>query len=121
MNMAVNPPSDDQTIEDKLRKLGKNAPRVKPAEIEALFDKLEFRAHHFEGTTCTVVIAVLPETNFVVCEAFSASISRENFDAGIGVEVATKKVKALARDKLWELEGYLLRDRIRRAAEHVQD
>lgn len=116
MNMCVNTPSEDDQLEAKLRKLGKNAPRVTPSEIDALHSSLKVLTHHFEGTTITVAVAILPHSNFAVAEAMSGSISKENFDAGIGVEVATKKVLAMARDKLWELEGYLLRDRIHRAA-----
>ena len=41
-----------------------------------------------------------------------AAASPENFDAEIGRKVA----RADARDKLWQLEGYLLREKLYHAA-----
>ncbi|MNY68383.1 hypothetical protein D3C86_2061360 [compost metagenome] len=39
----------------------------------------------------------------------SAAASPSNFRYELGVEIATNKARALAREKLWELEGYMLK------------
>ena len=43
----------------------------------------------------------------------SAAVSPENFDEQVGRDVAYTH----ARDKIWALEGYLLRDQLSRAYE----
>ncbi len=111
MNMAVGSQSEDGQIELELQRKGKTAPRVTPQEIEALAEGLTFKTHHFEGTTCTVAIAVLAN-GFVAGIGHSAAVSLANFDAEIGAKIAIKDVKHQAIDKLWELEGYALRKRL---------
>lgn len=87
------------------------APRVQPGDIEALQRSLVVLTHHFPGTTVTVAVAVLPD-GFVVGTGQSGCISPSNFDAEIGATIAKGGALAAAREKLWELEGYLLRDRL---------
>ncbi len=91
-----------------------DAPRVQPGDIEALHGSLTVLTHHFPGTTVTVAVAVLPD-GFVVGTGQSGCISAANFDAQIGATIAKGNALAAARDKLWELEGYLLRQRLRAA------
>ena len=62
--------------------------------------------HHFPGTTMTVCCLTLTNGYSVVGQ--SAAASPENFDAEIGQKIA----RADARDKIWQLEGYLLRERL---------
>jgi hypothetical protein len=112
---AALPPLSDAQIETELRLSGADqAQRVTPAQIDALLGKLQLRWHHFPGTTSIVAIASLPD-GFVVGIGHSACVSHANFNAGIGEQIATDNALKTARDKLWELEGYLLRDRLRTA------
>jgi hypothetical protein len=90
------------------------APRVQSGDIEALHNSLTVLTHHFPGTTVTVAVAVLPD-GFVVGTGQSGYISAANFDAQIGATIAKGDALAAAREKLWELEGYLVRDRLRAA------
>jgi hypothetical protein len=59
-----------------------------------------------ENSTLTVCAAQLQNGSYVVGQ--SACVSEVNFDANIGKDIAYKN----AVDKIWELEGYLLRERI---------
>lgn len=88
--------------------------RVQPGDIEALHRSLVVLTHHFPGTTVTVAVAVLPD-GFVVGTGQSGCISPERFDEQIGATIAKGDALAAAREKLWELEGYLLRARLQAA------
>lgn len=84
--------------------------RVTPQQIDALMEAVNVRTHCFPGTTSTVAIAALPD-GFVIGIGHSACIDPANFDAEIGARIATADALKKARDKAWELEGYLLRDK----------
>lgn len=62
--------------------------------------------HVFPGTTLTV--CALRLRNGFVVTGESAAASPENFDQAIGRTIARDK----ARQKIWALEGYLLRERL---------
>ena len=79
--------------------------------IDGLMSTVVVHTHHFPGTTCTVATATLPD-GFVLATGQSACISPALFDAEIGIKVATADAIKKAREKAWELEGYLLRDRL---------
>lgn len=88
-------------LEERLKELGLDAPRLSPALIDKRVGNVQF--HVFPGTTTTVCCVSL--TNGFTVIGKSASVSVDNFNEEIGREVAFKD----ARDKIWELEGYLLR------------
>lgn len=89
----------EQEIQDK----GLNAPRLTPASID---DVISFTHYHrFPGTTVTVCMLVLRNGFSVVGK--SAAVSLLNFDEEIGQKIAFDN----ARDQIWELEGYLLKER----------
>ena len=95
---------DEQDIEREIQAKDLNAPRLTPASLDA---KITGEMYHiFPGTTLTVCCLVL-ENGFTVIGQ-SAAVSLENFDAEIGQKIA----RADARDKIWQLEGYLLRERL---------
>ena len=60
----------------------------------------------FPGTTLTICALTLRNGFQITGE--SAAASPENFDEGIGRKIARDN----ARNKIWMLEGYLLRTRI---------
>lgn len=100
----------DMKIEHEVKAAGADAaPRVTPGHIDELHASLKVSTHHFPGTTSTVAVAALPD-GFVVAIGHSACISAANFKQHIGEQIAADNALAAARDKLWELEGYLLRD-----------
>lgn len=99
---------DEQQIETKIASLGLTAPRITPQRIDSLVESLTFDIHHIPGTTTILASAFLP-SGFYVATGFSDCASPSNFRYEVGVEAATKKATALAREKLWELEGYMLK------------
>jgi hypothetical protein len=95
---------DEQAIEQEIQDKGKTAPRLTPADIDdTIVDKY---FHHVPDTTLTLCVLHLRNGYSVVGE--SAAVSAENFDEEIGKKIAL----ANARNKIWQLEGYLLRQRL---------
>lgn len=95
---------DEKAIEKEINDKGLNAPRLKPEDIDAVI--VDEKYHVFEGTTLTVACLVLRNGFTVVGE--SAAASKENFDEEIGRKIAREN----ARNKIWALEGYLLRNKL---------
>lgn len=90
---------------------GGPAARVRPEQIGSMMEAVVVYTHRFPGTTSTVAIAALPD-GFVLGIGHSACVSPAMFDAEVGVDLATADALKKAREKAWELEGYLLRDRL---------
>ena len=102
---------NDNAFEREIVAKGLTAPRITADQIEELCGSLSIKTHHFEGTSSTVALAILPN-GFVVGVGYSASVSLANFDADIGARIATQDALAKARKKLWELEGYALKKQL---------
>jgi hypothetical protein len=100
--MEINMGDDD--IEQEILDKGLTAPRLTPARIDALIANEQY--HVFDGTAVTVCCLSLENGFKVVGE--SAPVSPENFDAKLGRKIAHQN----ARDKIWALEGYLLKQRL---------
>lgn len=92
----------EKAIEQEIKDKGLTAPRLTPDHIDEQIRAVAF--HQFPGTTTTVCLLTL--RNGFGAVGHSACVSPENFDAGMGQKIAFNN----ARDKIWELEGYLLRD-----------
>lgn len=82
---------------------GPSAPRLTLADIESKIVKTHF--HIVPETTTTICTLVLANGFTVVGK--SACVSPENFDKAIGEDIARND----AVEKVWELEGYLLKER----------
>lgn len=95
---------NEQAIEQEIQAKGLTAPRLTPDDIDAVIVRVDY--HVFPGTTLTVCCLQLRNGFSVTGE--SAAASPENFDITIGRKIALEN----ARNKIWALEGYLLRDRI---------
>ena len=94
----------EKTTEEKLQEKGLNAPRLNPTMIdETIADEYY---HVVAGTTLTICVLTLRNGFTVTGE--SAAASPENFDEEIGRDIARDN----ARDKIWALEGYLLKERL---------
>lgn len=97
---------DEKEIESEIRRKNLTAPRITPERIDAQIVKEDY--HVFPGTTLTVCCLTLRNGFHATGE--SASASPENFDEELGRKIA----KSNARDKIWALEGYLLRSSLSR-------
>ncbi len=95
---------DEQAIENEIQAKGLNAPRLSPNEIDATIVGEDY--YVFPGTTLTVCCLELRNGFRVTGE--SAAASPANFDEEIGRKVA----RANAREKIWALEGYALREKL---------
>jgi hypothetical protein len=103
----------ERDIEAAVQAKGLTAPRVTPADLDAKITQVMY--HRFPGTTLTVCALVL-ENGYVVTGE-SAAASPANYDQEVGEKIAYGE----ARDKIWALEGYLLRQRLHQAAAQRTD
>lgn len=95
---------DEASIEAEIQAKGLNAPRLNPQMIDDAIVSEQY--HVFPGTTLTVCALTLRNGFIVTGE--SASASAANFDKDIGRKIAREN----ARNKIWALEGYLLRQKL---------
>jgi len=94
----------EHDIEQDIQAKDLNAPRISPADLDAKIVSEQY--HVFAGTTLTACCLTLANGFTVLGQ--SAAASPANFDAEIGRKIA----RADAREKIWMLEGYLLRERL---------
>jgi hypothetical protein len=94
----------DLEIEKEIQDKGLIAPRITPDRIEEVIVSEQF--HVFAGTTFTACLLTLQNGYTVLGE--SACASPENYDAEIGRKIARKN----AANKIWALEGYVLRQKL---------
>lgn len=122
MNMATHTPlTDEQSTEAAIQKAGKMAPRITPADIDAaIIGEYYFtageaiaeihggaKAKHSEQLELLTFCVLVLRNGFTVTGE-SACASPANFDPQIGRDIAKKN----AREKIWLLEGYLLKQRL---------
>ena len=96
--------SNEAEIEKEIQEKGLNAPRLTPDSVDATIQKKQF--HVFDASYLTVCCLTLTNGFTVVGE--SACASPENFNKEIGENIAFDN----ARDKIWPLEGYLLKEKL---------
>jgi hypothetical protein len=96
--------ASEASIEAEIKTKGLTAPRLTPENIDAAISSEDY--YVFPNTTVTVCALHL-RNGFVVI-GHSASASAANFDPAIGKRVARER----ARNEIWALEGYLLRERL---------
>lgn len=102
--------TSDQQIEQEIQAKGlTKGPRITPTDIDATIVSEAY--HLFPGTTTTVCCLTL-RNGFTVLGS-SACASFENFDEELGRKIARDRAKA----QIWELEGYLLRERLHKNAQ----
>lgn len=95
---------DEAAIEAEIQAKNLNAPRLTPAHIDEQIVGEYF--HVVPGTTLTLCALTLKNGFHVTGE--SAAASPANFDEAIGRKIARDN----ARNKIWALEGYLLRSKL---------
>ena len=95
---------DEQEIEKEIQEKGLNEPRLNPDLIDSVIVDEDY--HVFKNGRTTVCCLTLMNGFAVIGE--SSCVSAENFDAEIGRQIA----RGNAREKVWELEGYLLKEKL---------
>lgn len=93
-----------KTLEQEIQEKALLAPRITNDMVDEAIQSEQY--HVFPGTTVT--ICLLKMRNGYTVTGESACVSPENFDAALGRRIA----KSNARDKIWALEGYLLREKL---------
>ena len=93
----------NKQIEEEIQSKNLNAPRLTPEIIESKIKKCEFHILHEVLTVCVITL----ENGFTVTGE-SACASPQNFDKEIGEKIS----KENAVDKIWMLEGYLLKQKL---------
>ena len=99
---------NDQAVEQEIQEKGLTAPRITPEQVDAAIISEDY--HVFPDSTVTIALLKL-ENGFTVTGE-SACASPENFDAELGRKIA----RAQARDKIWALMGYALRQKLHESA-----
>lgn len=93
---------EEQELEKLIQSKGLNAPRLTPEHIDSIIVEETY--------------TILPSGKVTVCELTlkngftvrgeSATVSKANFN----VEIGQRLSRGNARNKIWELEGYLLQE-----------
>lgn len=85
-------------------------PKVTPDHIDLMMSRVRYISSLIEGTTTTLVVSVIKigEVDFTLATTTMGCVDKRNFNAELGVKYCTEKCEKETRDKLWELEGYLL-------------
>lgn len=129
---AAVPSSDEQQLEARIVAAGLTAPRITPADIDGAIKSTHFftaaqgvagaeRAGEADPLAVGVpslgllTFCVLVLRNGFTVTGESACASPENFNAQVGRDIALRN----ARDKIWSLEGYLLREHLSRMDEDI--
>lgn len=100
--------SFDKEIEKEIVEKGLTAPRVTLDHVNSVIVSEDY--HRFEGTTFIVCLLTLKNGFNVTGE--SACASPENFDEELGRKIA----RGNAVQKIWALEGYLLKQKLHEGA-----
>lgn len=95
---------NEAQVEAAIATAGLTAPRLTPNHIDSVIAAIDYWQP--EGTTLTVCAITLKNGTCVIGE--SACVSPENFSVEIGRDIAFRN----AREKIWCLEGYLLKDHL---------
>lgn len=94
--------SDDQAIEQEIQDKGLTAPRLTPEHIDGM---IVSEAYHVFPDSCLTVCCLTLKNGFNTV-GHSACASPENFNKELGEKIARRN----AREEIWALEGYLLRE-----------
>lgn len=95
---------NEQEIEQQIQKKGLTAPRITAEHIDSCI--VDARYHVFENTLLTTCCLTL--RNGYTVSGHSACASPANFDAELGRQIAWQN----AREQIWALEGYLLKQQL---------
>ena len=118
----------EQQIEQEIQDKGLNAPRLTPEIIDSKIVGVEYiltrdvcksdnGVEIFDAPEPlqTLTFCILTLENGFTVTGESACASPENFDAEIGKKIAYQN----AREKIWLLEGYLLKQRLKEQSDSI--
>lgn len=86
--------------------------KVDPKVIKAKLAKVEIQFHRFPKTNAVFAIAH-DDTGFILGTGIGSSIDPKEFKITIGKKVAKEQALKNAEDKLWEIEGILLKEKLK--------
>lgn len=98
---------NELNLEKEIQEKGLIAPRLTPALIDETIEK-----ESYHRLTDVLTVCVLTLRNGFTVTGESACASPENYNEEIGNKIAREN----ARDKIWVLEGYLLKQKLYEAA-----
>lgn len=102
--------SNDKEMCKDFEDSGSVFPKVTPEKIDLLMQSVRYEVNVVPGTTTTLVVGLLDTgtSTFTLATATMACVDKRNFNAEKGAKYCIEKCEKLCREKLWELEGYLL-------------
>lgn len=84
-------------------------PRIPKERITELMSRVEWVIKPItDGDKTSTFVHGYLDGKFFLASGHSACVSPENYDAEIGTRIATENAKVAVENKLWELEGYVL-------------
>lgn len=121
-------PNTEQQIEQEIQDKGLNAPRLTPTHIDSKIKAVYYsnplqgvdlesarEAGDYWNLLCLTFCTIVLENGFTVTGE-SACASPENFDESVGQKIAYEN----ARNKIWQLEGYLLKENLHKKNSKVE-
>ena len=119
----------EHQIEKEIQDKSLNAPRLTPDHVESkvqairyltgdvapIFAHEDYFAKEDKSTPCLTICILTLENGFTVTGE-SACASPENFDKLIGQKLAYEN----ALNKIWQLEGYLLKEQLYRTSKQIE-
>lgn len=96
--------STEAEIEKMIQAKGMTRPRLNPQQID---DTIKSESYT-KLPSGKVMVCELTLRNGFTVRGEAAVVSKENFNEDIGRKISREN----ARDKIWELEGYLLQQRL---------
>ena len=128
MNHITSPRTCDNSIEQEILDKGLTAPRVTPADLEANITSVHYftasdgvngergaseaLTYSYENSLDLLTFCVLVLKNGFTVTGESSCASPENFDAALGRKIAREN----AKQKLWPLMGYALKQQLSESA-----
>lgn len=106
MMNVTSPDSSDKGIEQQIRTLGLEAPRVKPEELDANIVDVEYVKHISKGGQVLRWAVLTTKSGYAVTGRPSVAVSPANDRESIGLQVAYEN----AKNELWPLMGYALKE-----------
>lgn len=96
--------ASEAAIEAEIRTKDLKGPRLTPTHID---EQIVGEWYAIVPLSAVTICALTLRNGFVVV-GHSAAASPENFDVAIGKRIARDR----ARERIWQLEGYLLREKL---------
>lgn len=95
----------EEEVEQKIKELGLNAPRVTKEHIENLMAQVEYSIMQVSPTRVHCAASL---DGFSVGDGFSGCIDPKNFNFELGKQISKRNAENNARNNLWQFEGWRL-------------